>query len=261
MLFRYSLLFILIQLFRITPATYAQQFGGNPPSVKWHQVNTADTRIIFPPQLDSPAARIANIISYVNSKTQHTIGNKQKKINIVLKNQTTVSNGFVTLAPFHSEFFLTPLQNSFDLGSIPWIETLAIHEYRHVQQFNNFNVGGSKLLHILFGEAGQAFANNMTIPNWFFEGDAVFNETLLTMQGRGRLPFFHNGFRSLWQADKKYSWMKLRNGSYKHFIPSQYPLGYLLVAYGREKYGDEFWKISAMMQLLSKDYFILFKRQ
>ncbi|MDB5199960.1 MAG: hypothetical protein JWO92_1923 [Chitinophagaceae bacterium] len=233
---------LLLLLFFISSISYAQQFGGNPPSVKWSQVNTADVRIIFPQQLDSSATRIANIISYISGPMQRTIGSRQKKISIVLKNQTTISNGFVTLAPFHSEFFLTPLQNSFELGSIPWIEALSVHEFRHVQQFNNFNVGLSKLFHILFGEAGQAFANNVAVPNWFFEGDAVFNETNVTMQGRGRLPFFYNAFRSLWQADRKYSWMKLRNGSYKDFVPDHYPLGYLLVAYGREKYGDEFWK-------------------
>src|SRR5438045_6458972 len=36
--------------------------------------------------------------------------------------------------------------------------------------------------------------------------------------------------------------MKLRNGSFKHFVPDHYALGYLLVAYGREKYGESFWK-------------------
>src|SRR5215203_1092822 len=76
---------------------------------------------------------------------------------------------------------------------------------------------------------------------WLYPTGSL-NETNLTMQGRGRMPFFHNAFRSLWQADKKYSWMKLRNGSFKDFVPTHYPLGYLLVAYGREKYGDEFWK-------------------
>ncbi|MEJ7673189.1 MAG: hypothetical protein WKF59_10865 [Chitinophagaceae bacterium] len=54
------------------------------------------------------------------------------------------------------------------------------------------------------------------------------------------MPFFHTPYRSLWQADKKYSWMKLRNGSYKDYVPNHYALGYLLVAYGREKYGDGF---------------------
>ncbi|MEO6849131.1 MAG: hypothetical protein ABI203_01640, partial [Mucilaginibacter sp.] len=43
-------------------------------------------------------------------------------------------------------------------------------------------------------------------------------------------------------AGKDYSWMKLRNGSYRDYTPDWYPTGYMLVAYGREKYGDLFWK-------------------
>ncbi|HLF47342.1 MAG TPA: hypothetical protein VI548_13015, partial [Chitinophagaceae bacterium] len=49
-------------------------------------------------------------------------------------------------------------------------------------------------------------------------------------------------YKSLWQANKKYSWMKLRNGSLKDYVPSHYPLGFLLVNYGYEKYGAAFWK-------------------
>lgn len=242
MIFNLKTAFILFLIFFVRTETYAQQFGGNPPSIKWNQVNTPEARIIFPSNLDSSAKRIANIISYLNRSTQNTIGTKSRKINIVLQNQTTISNAYVGLGPFRSEFFLTPLQNSFELGSLPWADQLAIHEFRHVQQYNNFNVGLSNFFRILFGDEGQAFANGASIPNWFFEGDAVFNETNVSMQGRGSLPFFHKDFRSLWQADKKYSWMKLRNGSYKDFVPDHYALGYLLVAYGREKYGDDFWK-------------------
>src|SRR5260221_5939575 len=35
--------------------------------------------------------------------------------------------------------------------------------------------------------------------------------------------------------------MKLRNGSLKDYVPNHYYLGYLLVNYGREKYGADFW--------------------
>ena len=226
----------------ISQEAHSQQFGGNPPTIKWNQVNTPAARIIFPQQLDSSATRVSNIISYLNRSTQNTIGIKQRKINLVLQNQTTISNAYVGLGPFRSEFFLTPLQNSFELGSLPWADQLAIHEFRHVQQYNNFNVGLSNFLRIVFGDEGQALANNAAIPNWFFEGDAVFNETNVSRQGRGSLPFFYKDYRSLWQEGKKYSWMKLRNGSYKDFVPDHYALGYLLVAYGREKYGDDFWK-------------------
>jgi hypothetical protein len=221
---------------------FSQIFGGNPPSLKWKQINTPLSRIIFPEGLDSTARRVTNIITFINGPTENTIGTNLKKINLVIQNQTTVSNAYVGLGPFRSEFLITPLQNSFELGSLPWPDQLTIHEYRHVQQYNNFKVGLSKTLYDIFGDAGQAFANNASIPNWFFEGDAVFNETNVSKQGRGSLPFFYNGYRSLWKGGKHYSWMKLRNGSYRDFVPNHYELGFLLVAYGREKYGDKFWE-------------------
>ncbi len=220
----------------------AQTFGGNPPSVHWQQINTKEVRVIFPQGLDSSAQRVANIIEYLHRDLAPTIGFRQKKINIVLQNQTTISNGYVGLAPFRSEYYLTPDQNSFELGSLPWTDQLAIHEYRHVQQYNNFDIGLTKIFHTIFGEGGQAVLSTLTVPNWFYEGDAVFNETLTSRQGRGRLPFYYNGYRALWSADKNYSWMKLRNGSYQDFVPDHYPLGYMEVAYGREKYGQDFWK-------------------
>ena len=222
--------------------THAQQFGGNPPAIHWNQVNTPAARIIFPVGLDSAGFRVAGIIQQINDQTKHTIGYKQKQINVVLQNQLITTNGYVGLAPFRSEFYLVPAQNSFSLGSLPIADQLAIHEFRHVQQYNNSDVGLTRFLHVLFGEGGQSLAYGLAVPNWFAEGDAVFNETLLTNQGRGRLPYFFNGYRSLWSAGKNYSWMKLRNGSYLDYVPDWYPLGYMLVAYGRDTYGSDIWK-------------------
>jgi hypothetical protein len=219
----------------------AQQFGGNPPSVQWKQINTDTVRIIFPQGADSAAQRISSIVHFLASKNT-SLGNRRDKINIVLQNQTTIANGYVNLGPYRSEFFLTPSFNNFDLGSISWPEALASHEYRHVQQFSNFRVGLSKTMYYLFGEEGLAVAVNAAIPDWFYEGDAVYNETVHSQQGRGRIPFFTNQYKSLWLDKKDYSWMKLRNNSLKDFVPTHYQLGYLLVNYGYEKYGSDFWK-------------------
>jgi len=237
--------FYLILLLLITATatkTSAQEFGGNPPSIKWKQIDLPAAKVIFPYGLDSAGLRVANIIRRMNGAIQPTIGFKQRQVSVILQNQTTVANAYVGLAPFRSEFYLTPEQNSFELGSLSWPEQLAIHEFRHVQQYNNFNVGFSHVLKVLFGEGGQAVGNDIAIPNWFFEGDAVFNETHVSKQGRGRLPFFFNGYRALWAAGKDYSYMKLRNGSYRDYIPDWYPLGYMMMSYGRETYGDDFWK-------------------
>lgn len=233
---------VLILFCTATLCVNGQQFGGNPPSVKWQQVNTPAAKVIYPVGYDSVASRVAQIVDGISAPGQLTIGKRQKKVSIVLQTHTTISNAYVGLAPFRSEFYLTPDQNSFEIGSLPWADQLAIHEFRHVQQYNNFNVGLSKALSLVFGEGGQAVANSAAIPDWFFEGDAVFNETLVSAQGRGRLPFFYNGYRALWSAGKNYSWMKLRNGSLKDYVPDWYPTGFMLVAFGREIYGDQVWR-------------------
>lgn len=232
------LCFFLLNLFSLN----AQEFGGEPLSVKWKQVNTDSVRVIFPGGMDSIARRIAGITTKEQQQYSNTIGSRLNKISIVLRTQTIFSNGYVALAPWRSEFFLTPEQNGFELSAMSWPDLLSIHEYRHAEQYSNFNIGLSHAMHILFGQNGQALANAAAVPDWFFEGDAVLNETLLSEQGRGRLPLFLNGFKSLYVENRHYNYMKLRNGSYKDYVPDHYPLGYMLVAYGREKYGNEFWK-------------------
>lgn len=220
----------------------AQEFGGNPPAIKWSQIQIPAGRIIFPQNLRQQGERVAAIVDHLNRDTTSSIGSTRKKINIVLQNQTTITNGYVALAPWRSEFLLTPAQSGFELGTLNSTDNLAVHEYRHVLQYSNYRKGLSKLLYYVSGESGQALANAAAIPNWFFEGDAVFNETAMSEQGRGRLPFFFNGYKSLWQGARNYSYMKLRNGSLKNYVPDHYPLGYMLVGYGRMKYGADFWE-------------------
>lgn len=232
----------MLFLFLCSSEPLFAQLGPDAFQKKWSQINTPLVRIIFPAGMDSIAKVVVQNIYNLENTHSENFTQKQKKVDIVLQNETVVSNGYVDLAPFKSEFYLIPPQNSLELGSMPWLDLLTIHEYRHVQQFNNFDVGISKLMHTLFGQEAQSFMHSMAVPNWFFEGDAVYNETRFSKQGRGRLPLFFNGYRSLWQEGKNYNWMKLRNGSLKDFVPNHYPLGYMIVAYGREKYGPDFWK-------------------
>jgi len=233
---------ILFCLFCLTSlVASAQQFGGFPPSVKWKQIDSDTARIIYARGAAGDAQRVAAII-HTMAATSNPLGKSLQKINVVLHNKTTLANGYVGLAPYRSEYYLVPGGNIFDFGNLPWQEQLAIHEYRHVQQYNNFNRGGSKLLSFVLGEEGRALANAFAIPDWFFEGDAVFAETVLTTGGRGRTPYFLKGFNSLWKEGRNYNWMKLRNGSLKDFVPNHYPLGFLLVNYGYLKYGPDFWR-------------------
>ncbi|AYD47810.1 hypothetical protein [Arachidicoccus soli] len=234
---------LLVCSITIVTQSFAQVFGGNPAKLKWQQINTDSFRIIFPEGLDATAKNVASLVQFQQRNIAHkSMGNKLRKVNIVLQNQMTYSNGYVGLGPYRSEFYLMPPLNVFNLGAQNWADNLAIHEYRHVEQYNNFDRGLSHFMKILFGDNGQALANSSAVPDWFFEGDAVYNETVLSKQGRGRLPLFMNAFKALYLDGKQYSYQKIRNGSFKDYVPDHYNLGYLLVAYGYQKYGADFWK-------------------
>jgi hypothetical protein len=231
----FLLLFISIEI-------NAQEFGGNTPSTKWRQINTDTVRVVYPEGMEKSAKQVAEWVHVLQAKDLSSLGGKTRKISLVFQNQNTFSNAYVGLAPWRSEFYNTAPQDPFILGATDWNKNLAIHEYRHVQQYSNFNKGFSQFASILLGQQGQALANAAAIPDWFFEGDAVYNETLYSNQGRGRLPLFQAGFQSLLLANKKYNYQQLRNGSLRFYTPNHYSLGYLLVAYGRKMYGNDIWQ-------------------
>jgi hypothetical protein len=233
------LLFIIGMLF--CSQIGAQIFGGNPSKYKWLQFDTDTVKVIFPHGMENAAKRIIENVSKIQQGDKSSLGGSQRKINVVLQNGRTESNAYVGLAPWRSEFYTIAPQDPFEMGAINWIDNLTIHEFRHVQQYNNFNKGLSKFASILLGEQGQAIANSAAIPDWFFEGDAVYNETKFSPQGRGKLALFMSSYKSLYLAEKQYTFMQMRNGSFRKYIPNHYELGYLLVAYGRIKYGDAIW--------------------
>ena len=164
-------------LFLLPVFVQAQIFGGNPASLKWKQINTSHTRVIFPQGLDSQANRINAINQLLGKTTAYSIGGKQRKWDILLLNQTTIPNAYVRMAPIMSELYLTPEQDNFSSGSLRWVDNLIIHENRHIQQFSNFNSGLTKVFSFFLGQEGQLLANGIAIPDYFFEGDAVWQET------------------------------------------------------------------------------------
>jgi hypothetical protein len=54
--------------------------------------------------------------------------------------------------------------------------------------------------------------------------------------------------------------MKLRNGSYRDYTPDHYELGYQLVAYGYEKYGEDFWRKVTQDAVQFKGIFFSYKK-
>ncbi len=236
---KYYLLILLIFTLQLSASA---QIGPHAPSVKWQQIDTKEFKVIFPEGFDKQGLRVANLVNYMEQNNKRSIGDLNEKISIVVHNQTIVPNGFVGIAPFRSEFFATPPQSANLLGTVDWLDALAVHEYRHALQFSNAKVGLTKLFFIFQGSNGWGLASGAAIPSWFWEGDATIMETALSKGGRGRAPFFTLSQRANLLNDKNYAYQKARNGSFKDIVPNRYPLGYAMLMHGRQKFGNDFWK-------------------
>jgi len=212
----------------------------NPPSILWKAIKTEHFEIIFPDRIEIDAQTIANTLEHVYKYDTTTIKANVKPLSVILHNQSNISNAYAALMPRRMAWYLTPPQSVTNLGSGDWYQNLAIHEFRHIVQYQKNKKHFTKFASILFGDIGQSLAR-WTIPDWFFEGDAICMETALSNSGRGRIPAFSMYIRNNLLENTKFTYDQAYLRSYKRFYPNHYYLGYQLTAYGRTKYGANFW--------------------
>ncbi|HWV74905.1 MAG TPA: hypothetical protein VN040_24465, partial [Pseudosphingobacterium sp.] len=194
---------------------------------------TASFQVIYPAEFEEEAQRLTNKMEQTIKVVQKSIGIKPRKISIILQNRDVVSNGFVQLAPRRSEFSTTPPQ---EMDYQDWLNSLAVHELRHVVQFDKLT---GYLKPPLFEQLALAIFG-ITLPPWFYEGDAVGIETALSSAGRGRLPSWEMPFRTNTLSGAKYSYQKDFFGSFKNITPGYYQLGYFMTTKMRNDYGINF---------------------
>lgn len=231
----------LITIFLLLSLSSEAQFynlGQNPASTKWSQIKTDYFQLIFPNDFQDKAQDLANLLAYANEKSRLTLNTKPRKISIILQNNTTVDNGFVTLAPKRSEFYATPSQEN---DGVDWLKKLAVHEYRHVVQFEKYEEGVGKVLKIIFGEQGMGALIVLTTPLWMIEGDAVIVESEHTERGRGEYGPFLREFKAQIMEMDSLSYEKASFGSFKHYVTDHYKLGYFLSEFVKDEYGTHVW--------------------
>ncbi len=236
---RITLLLVVAGLAYVSAPGQSTTVLENNPNLKWKQVKTPNFKVIFPAGFEGQAMRMANTLEHIRIPESETMGGAPRKISIVLQNQSSVSNGFVSITPRRSEFFAMPSQNYNFQGTLDWLDLLATHEYRHIVQFNQANRGFNKALYYLFGANTLSAMSYVVVPQWFWEGDAVVTETEFTKSGRGRIPYFDLVFRTNLQEGRTFNYNKQFLRSYKHYIPDHYVLGYHMVNYLRKRTGSE----------------------
>lgn len=208
------------------------EFDQNPPSLSWRQIHTPNFQVIYPSEFEKQAQQLSSRLEEAILRVEADMGIKPRKISILLQNQSVLPNGFVQLAPRRSEFVVTPpAQGEIDA----WLNHLAIHELRHVVQFDKL-VGQFK--GPLWEQLGLALFG-ITLPSWFFEGDAVRVETRLTQGGRGRIPSWAMPLRTNLLEGRKFSYQKDYLGSYRDITPGFYEMGYFMTEKMHQDFGED----------------------
>ena len=213
----------------------------NPPSVEWKQIETEYFRVIFPQEIEKYALETAYMMDTIYKYDTEIFQNKPpKKVDLFLYNRSVVSNAYAASTPRRMVWYLKP-PNSPSLTLSPWNKTLGIHEFRHITQYNTLNTGFTKLGSIFAGKMGQTVLEHWAIPNWFYEGDAVYIETKYSNSGRGRMPSFTLPQRTILLNDQKISYEKAFFRSYKTYYPNHYYLGYHMVTHVNRNHGEKIW--------------------
>lgn len=233
----------------VAPAPAAPQLSTavgsaqNPPSVRWRSLTTEAATVIYPEEIEADARRVAALLETLHPRLGLTMGGPARRIPVVLHNRTTSANGFVTLFPRRTEWFGSPPQGGELLGANDWYDLLAIHEYRHVAQYDRLRTGFTRLATAVFGETALGPLISISAPSWALEGDAVLIETALTASGRGRVPLFTADLRALELAGRRVPYWTAVHGSYGRWVPPgfHYSWGYETVAEARRQEGADAW--------------------
>lgn len=216
---------------------------NNPASLKWKQANTPNFRILFPVGFETQAQRIANTLEHLRVQESRSMGKPPRRISVVLQNQSSISNGFVSMFPRRSEFYAMPTQNYNFGGTNDWLNLLASHEYRHVIQYRHSLRGFTLAMYYLAGAPTASALAHAAVPDWFWEGDAVVTETAFTPGGRGKIPNFSLLLKTNILEGRTFNYHKQYLQSYKHNISDHYVLGYHMVSYLRKKTNDpDIWE-------------------
>ncbi len=217
-------------------------FPQLPGNLKLYHIRSEHYDLIFPENIKDKAPAIAEFLDKTYKANAAVLKAHPRRLKVILNNQSAISNGYTALGPRYSLWYLTPYPQT-SLGITEWSQLLAIHEMRHNIQYQALDRNFNKIMHILGGQYGLGGAISWSIPMWFYEGDAIFQEVILTKSGRGRSGSFAMPVKAitLEYPEKKLNYYKFFYRSYKTFYPNHYYLGYYLVTYINRHYGPQQW--------------------
>lgn len=218
------------------------QAGSYNANAPYFSVSSEHFEVVYQEGLDSVSQSVLGYLewAYAGNTSSLNIRPGHDKVKVVLETRNQMANGYVTPMPFHSSWF----NGQVGMSGMPWFQTLAVHEGRHVIQEEQMRSWGAKrVLHFLFGDSYTTIVMSLFVPAWWSEGDAVLMETVLTKGGRGRRPAFTMQLRALDLEGKRMGYYQnyLGRGDDERLYANHYEMGYLLTTDARRRFGSQVW--------------------
>lgn len=237
----HKILCSILALLSITTTATAQFYynGRGSATIKWDQINTDKYRLIYPQEFTQGARRYSTLLDSIYPYINYNFSQPIRKIPIILRTESQLSNGFVVWAPKREELVTNSSGNTYALA---WDKQLVAHESRHVAQMSLMRTGITKVMSWILGEAGIS-VGLLVVSKWQLEGDATLAETQMAEYGRGLQPEFTLGYRGLAMDDK----LNFKNidqwvaGSYHHYVPDIYQYGYQVMSAAETYLSPTIW--------------------
>ncbi len=225
-----GLLFLFLLLFPL----HGQQL---PPRLHWEKYEGKHFEVIFPESYREKAEKIFLYLENNKNAIYDSLPVRAKKIPVVINNYSAVSNGYATLLPRKLHFYMAPYDSPY-FGGTSWYELLSIHETRHMAQFDAANHGLIRIYRWLSGGLGQSIGMMLAFPLWYFEGDAVYKESMLSRSGRAFSGDFIRPVKMVAHEypEKYQNYYRFYYRSYNRYYPSHYHLGFFLTSYLHQHY-------------------------
>src|SRR6185436_8617991 len=154
--------------------------------LRFRTISTPRFDIHFHQGEDRIAARLARIAEEVADRLARDLGRANGRVQVILVNQTDLSNGFATPVPYNLiEINTVAPPGESQIGNTDdWLRLVFTHEYTHIVHLDQAR-GWIRGLRLAFGRLPLLYPN-LFLPQWQIEGIATYNESRLT--GGGRLP-------------------------------------------------------------------------
>jgi hypothetical protein len=167
----------------LAPALAAAS-GRYDPRLRFQTISTPRFDIHFHQGEEAQARRLAMLAEAVAADLDATLGRPSGRVQVILVNQSDLSNGWATPIPFNTIEIVAAAPDGASLigNTDDWLNIVFAHEYTHIVHLSRGRgwIGG---LRRVFGRMPLLYPN-LFLPIWQIEGIAVYEESALTGQGR-----------------------------------------------------------------------------